>query len=503
MNTPAIRSSYCDYHPLAPATYSCESCHTFNCDNCVDEGEHNIPNCFTCAKPVDHLGAVNSATPFWRRLEESFRYPLKGSAPGLILVVSLLSSLAMYLPFGFVWSLMIAGSFLKYCFSCLENTARGRLIPPDISEGYGGGLTLLAKMLFMLLVAGFVVFGAYRFLGPQIAALLGFLMIVALPAVIIMYGMTEHVLESLNPLNLLRLIAAIGLPYGLLLAFIMIMSASVGVISEVLGSRFALMSGILQSAISNYYSVVMFHIMGYMIFQYQGELGFTAREDHGEVKAPRPARERMAAHIDIALKNGDYNLAVSLFRAGLKKYPEDRDFNRRYFEFLCATGRNVAAAADRYLNYLIRSDQEHQLQIIYKRVLQLDKDYQPASAALRHRLASACKQGGDPRTAVRLLNGLHRQYQDYPRLAEAYELMADALEDIPHHQTQAAKCRGLVEQLKQRQASRGVSDAEGQGQTASVRPSRAATKSQREAEKKDSGPGSELPPIEFHQQLSE
>lgn len=445
--------SYCTYHPLAPATFSCAFCHTQSCDSCVDEGERNTePVCFACNRTVDFLGAVNQATPFWRRLEESFRYPLKPHSLILIITVSLLGSLLTYAPLGILWYLMLSGAFLKYSFSCLEQTARGLLVPPDISEAYSGGMALLGNLLIMLLVAGFAVFGAYRYLGPQIAGLLTFLIIVALPAIIIMYGMTESLVEALNPLNLLRLITAVGLPYGLLLAFILIMSASVGVVSQLIGYEYSLLSNALQSIVSNYYTVVMFHIMGYMIFQYQGELGFTAGEDFGEAKPPRPARDRLAAKISIKLKEGDYNEVVALFASALKKFPGDKEFNRQNFEFFYATGRGLESAASRYLGYLIRSGQEHQLVLIYKRVRQLQPNFRPDTAATRHQLAIACKESGDSLSAAKLLNGLHREFPKYARLVEAYELMANALDDVPHQGEAAKKCRELVQRLAERSA---------------------------------------------------
>lgn len=451
---------YCNYHPLTPASYSCEVCHTLNCAACVDEGEQRAEQradrktaqkageiCFNCTRPVEYLGAVNQATPFWRRLEESFRYPLKAHSLILIVAVSILGSVLAYAPLALLWYLLLTGAFLKYSFSCLEQSARGLLVPPDVSEAYSGGMALLGNLLVMLLVAGLAVFGAYRYLGPQMAGVLAFMIIIALPAVIIMYGMTESVMDALNPLNLLHLIAAVGLPYGLLLAFIMIMSASVGVINQLIGYEYSLLSNSLQSMVANYYTVVMFHIMGYMIFQYQGELGFTAGEDFGETISPRSARDRLAAAIGIKLKEGDYNGVVGLFNSALKTFPNDKEFNRQYFEFLYATGRNVEEAACRYLDYLIRSQQEHLLTLIYKRVLQLVPGYRPDSAASRHELAIACKEGGDSLSAVKLINGLHRDFEKYPRLVEAYELMADALDDIPHRHEAAEKCRALVKRL--------------------------------------------------------
>lgn len=496
---------YCSYHPLAPATFSCEICHTHNCDTCVDEGNGTgDARCFTCAQAVEHLGAANEATPFWRRLEESFRYPLKAHSLFLIIAVSLLTSILSYVPLTLLWYLLVTGAFLKYSFSCLEQTARGLLVPPDITEAYSGGMALLGNLLVMLLVAGATVFAAYYYLGPQIAGLLAFLIIIALPAVIIMYGMTESLVEALNPLNLLRLIAAVGLPYGLLLAFIMIMSASVGVINQLIGYDYSLLSNVLQSTVSNYYTLVMFHIMGYMIFQYQGELGFAAREDFGETNPPRSARQRLAAKIDIRLKEGDYNDVVALFKMALKQFPSDREFNRQYFEFLYATGRDIEGAASRYLDYLIGSQQEHQLVIIYKRVLQLEPHYRPDTAPTRHRLAAACKDSGDSLSAVKLINGLHREFSNYRQLVQAYELMAAALDDVPHRSEQAKACREFTRRLatrtpqpsprrKKLEASPSVFSASALSSETTVEHS--AIKDSKNSASSDCG--EEMPPIEF------
>lgn len=67
---------YCKYHPLTAATYYCDACDTKTCDTCCDDEKIKL-RCFSCSKQLESLGAVNYARPFWRRLEESFRYPLK------------------------------------------------------------------------------------------------------------------------------------------------------------------------------------------------------------------------------------------------------------------------------------------------------------------------------------------------------------------------------------------------------------------------------------------
>jgi len=447
---------YCKYHPLAPATHHCSYCLTDRCDRCTDEGDSgHDQNCFSCQRPMEALGAVNNVTPYWRRLQESFRYPLNSNAIALIIGVSVFSTIGTFFPFpfGVVILLGMTGILLKYCFTCMESTAHGLLVAPDIREAYNGGIAIVGALLFILFVVSSAIGGAYVYLGPQIAGLITLLLVLCLPAVVIIYGMTDNLFEALNPINILDFVRNTGLAYGLLLAFIMIMSSSVGVISVLIGGEFTFFSTILESIVTNYYMIVTFHIMGYMIFQYQGSLGFAARENRGEGNAPRSPRDRLVVNIDVALKDGEYNKVVTLFDSALKTFPNDKEFNKLYFEFLFATRRLqvIDQAASRYLAYLIKSRQEHQLTLIYKRVLQLNPKYMPDTPKLRFELGRVCHETGDPKSTVRLINGLHKQFPDYPKLADAFELMAAALEDIPHQQAQAQQCKALAQRLAERQ----------------------------------------------------
>ncbi|GAB1255621.1 tetratricopeptide repeat protein [Aurantivibrio plasticivorans] len=446
----AGKHTFCQYHPSAAATFHCPHCDVSQCDHCIDEGEDGTKqSCFLCHKGVESLGAANHATPFWRRLQESFRYPLSSEAIAVVVGAAVLSSLLLYLPLGFIWYLMLTGAFLKYCFSALENTSQGLLVAPDISEAYGGGITLLLRMLVIPIVMAGMVGTTYRFLGPQMAGLVGFLLVLGLPAILIIFGMTDSLNEALNPANIIKLVTSIGLPYGLILGFIMIMTASVASISGVVGDNLGPLSAVVQSAISNYYMLVMFHIMGYMIFQYQGELGFNAREDHGDFEEPRSPRDRLAANIDVELKEGNYNQVVALLDKALAQFPNDKEFQKNYFEFIFATNRLqvLGKVATRYLDFLSRGQEEHQLAMVYRRVLEVMPDFIPGSASARHRLAQNRLEKGEAMVAIKLLNGMHKAHPDYAQLPEAVGLMADALDLLPKKEAAAKQCRLLAKQL--------------------------------------------------------
>ena len=447
---------YCKYHPLKPASYRCLSCDSSYCDHCVDEGDRaEQVVCFVCARNVDSLGAQNSAEPFWRRLKQSFRYPISANAATLIIATTLLAALVSQLPLGPVLALIVSSFFIKYCFNCLESTAMGLLVPPDIRTAYSGGLSILLSLLALFLLLGAIVIISLQLFGPFAAGLIGVSLIAGLPAILILFAMTNNILQALNPIVILRLITAIGLPYGLILGFIMIMWGSVDLINALIGQNFSWISLTLQSVVSNYYTLVIFHIMGYMLFQYQGELGYSAREDNYEQKAVRSQLERTKALIDITLKEGDYAGVARLFSSAVKQYPNEKGLNAQYFAFLCATSNREALAlfANDYLNFLKAFNQQPLMVQVHKRVLGLIPEFKIATAEVRMEIARAYRAEQDLIATIKILNGLHKDFPTYHYLPGAYELLASCLDNLPNMAKKARQVRAFSQQLAKRQTS--------------------------------------------------
>jgi len=443
---------YCKYHPLVPATYECKHCQVSQCDQCVNEGENNVNHrCFICGEELESLGAMYSAEPFWRRFQESFRYPLNTEIVVFIVAVAFLNIAIVFLPFTIIWLLILFGIFMKYCFSCLEKTAKGSLIPPNITSAYEGGIILALKLIAILFILGFSVAGVQLWLGAGMATFYGVLALCCCPAIIINFSLSESVLDAVNPLKILYLISAIGLPYGLLLAIIMIMSGSVGFINALISSEASLISLGLQIAVSNYYIIVIFHLMGYMLFQYQGQLGFIARQEDSDENTPsRSAAERTLANIDIQVKEGYYSEALLLFQEGLKKHSKNKAIHDKCFEFLLATknGPLIDDFAPLYFSFLTKNQAKDQLTFAYKKILTVFPKFIPSEPEDRLLLAQECHASGDSLSTVRLLNGIHQQFPRFGRLIPAMELMTEALKNLPNMTEKAEKFDLLVKRFK-------------------------------------------------------
>lgn len=495
--------SYCHYHPLTPATWYCQHCQAGSCDSCTRLADNlnsvrAASRCLHCDGPVQSLGAVHSAEPFWRKLPEAFRYPTDRAPLILIAGSAFASSLGPALPLGFIIQLIALAMVLRYCFTSLQLTAQGRMSAPSLSEMGQGGLTILMQLILLVAIMAGLVAGAWHAIGPGTAKLLGTSFTLALPAIIILFALSESLLAALHPQSILGLIRALGSSYGALLGMLMVMMASVEVLQNLLG-ELAWLTLFLSELISNFYMVVSFHLLGLMIFQHQGDLGFVARDD--SISHERSEQSLHDARLDIALKNGEYQKLVDLFVEANQKFPQDLRYYERCFNFLCAAriSDRLVRFFPHYLQQLESSNRTLQIYPAYKQLLKLLPDYQPDSARLRHLLADYCRRHGDSARAVKLLNGLNRAFPNYPKLPQAFELMAEALADLPNMDAQAAKCRALAKKLQeQAPATKTRVPPLQKGDTNPGRrlPKAIAAKADTAAntDKDDNG---ELPPIEF------
>lgn len=481
---------YCKYHPDRVAQQYCPQCDHYTCNHCVDEGKFGDNGfCFSCGKATEYAGMPTDTTPFWRRIDKSFRYPLEKSVIAFIAIVSFLSAVASFLPLPLMagLSLLLTGLMIKYSFNCLSETANGNLEAPDITSAYEGGVVLVFRLFFMMVISIVTVGVIYAKVSTFLGSLLGFFWLAALPAVIITYAMTEDMLASLNPLKLISLIATIGLPYGLILGILMVMVSSVAFLSDLIGYQQSVWVLTLQSLVSNFYTVVMFHLMGYMIYQYQYELGVDTSR-YAQPLDIRPEQQRLLARIRTRLKDGFWGSAEQDFEDGIKRFSDDVEFNDAYFKFKLATyaltlknhqkqirdterenrgdGNNskpkpaiktpqqkLQHVIDQRLLHLMHSDQRHQLTTDYQLGIQRLPNYVPQQAELRFQLASGFYNSGNPKRAAQLLNGLHKSSPKFRNLIPAYELLEKSLRDIPGMDSKADACRKLTAALKQRQTA--------------------------------------------------
>ncbi len=443
---------YCKYHPESDATYRCADCQVGQCDHCVDESAGSL-RCFVCRRELENQGPGESVVPFWRRLDKCFSYPMAKQTLLLIIVASVVSALGASMDGlqSFILLFVVSAVTTKYGFLCLQQTAAGNMTAPDVSDAYSGGVRLIFHIIMIFLGIIFMILAMANALGQTAAIVFSVFWLCCLPAVFINYARFEAIGSAINPVEVVRLVLQLRGAYLLLLLFITIMIASVGTLSQLFDGEDVL-SAALQSVVSYYYWIVIFHLMGYLLFQKQRVLGYVSHlESEGDVHN-RSEKQHTLARIGVLAKEGMFTELSSEFKTALKKYPDDIGIYDRYVDYLCALHKT--AELDKfwlaYLSCLEKCGRMSQVSGVLLRILNVAPDYLPVSAEVRFKLAGILLKQGKPALSVKLINRLHRDHPRFEQLSEAYFLMADALEELPEKQVQADKCRILANKLKVR-----------------------------------------------------
>ena len=442
---------YCQYHPVTPASWHCPRCHSELCDACTDESVNiDHRHCFECGGKLESLGSAYTAEPFWEHLKPIFQYPITTPVMTLIILVSVIGMALSFFPIlGGLAAIISAGIFVKYSFRCLEETAGGNMVPPDISDAYSGGLLIIVKIWLLLIAMGVGAVFLASYVGVGLVSFLGAIVLLSIPAFLINFAMSDSILSAASPLNILRIITAVGLPYGLLIGLLMLMISSVSFLTYFVYTDWEWLTATIMSVVSNYYMVVMFHLMGYVVFQYQERLGFSAREELGLENEARSEPERIRAQISVLVKSGDYNKAQALYRRIIDRYRQDVTLQDEFFEFLVLTLRKAELKefADDYLLFKVEKGHLDQLKRIYRQIRTLQPDFVPASGEVRYLIAQEFAAFGEYAMTVHLINGMHREHNDLPLLIKAYSLLEEALEGL-NKQDLVESCRAFLKQLK-------------------------------------------------------
>ncbi|TCK08558.1 DUF4013 domain-containing protein [Marinobacterium mangrovicola] len=444
----------CKYHLDTPPNFSCDECQENFCTQCVDHSMAGEARCFQCGARLRVRVTADSIEPLSKRLKGAFRYPLHLNAVAFIIGLSVVTTLLSALPIGgllqFIALLFCSGLAINYSFLCLKATSVGHMEPPGLGEAVEGSFSILIRLfaVFFLIAMSFNYLG--QFMGPVTAVLSIITLVVVMPAVLMCFAMKDHIMEALNPVNVVGLIRKTGWPYWVLVLFLFIMLSSVSLLSGLIGNEQHALSAIVQSSISSYYLMVEFHLMGYLLYQHQEKLGL-ASDDIEEKLLQLQSPEKVAlAHVNFCLKEGDYERVETILQDAISADPKNTRLWQRYFDVLCKLEDRVRLqkVADRYFHHLLDSAQTFRMLRDVKKLRSLIPDYMPEYAHLRFHLANEYYNSGDARAAVQLLGGMHRRFPDYAKLVEAYGLMKQALEALPGMEAQVSKCESLLVHLQ-------------------------------------------------------
>lgn len=440
----------CKYHTQTPARWRCDACQINFCPNCVRASGDRAPNCPVCKGELHSLGSGNLIKPFWSRLRHFFLYPLH---PAPLIVMLALTGVTFLLkrvpgwqvrmdflfwsiPRNYLFALPFLFLFLKYAQSVLEDTAHGYLKPRPLSaEQLTENGLIVFKLLAILLVFDFIEFTALDLFNQIGRQIVGFVLVFATPAAIMVLAMEDKLFSALNPSVVTSVITRIGAPYFLL--FVMFY-----VLRMARGTTFNLLVGFIDPSlwaaiyvlVSMYFYLIAFNMMGYLLYQHHEELGFHIEVDVEETletsrkeKSQENSPELRA--VEILIHEGKTEEAVKQLKDIIRNSPTDTEARERLLK-LCRLTGNLAEHLTQgrsYISYLLSESKISQGAKIYQSCVEYDKDFRPGNASERLELARYFRRNGDARITMALLNNLHKDFPSYENIPEAYLMVAQIL----------------------------------------------------------------------------
>ena len=439
---------FCDGHPTRKAHWQCSKCNAQLCPECVIQRESEsyghrstLQFCPKCNLPVDWVGVENLIEPFWNRMPRIFAYPI--SVPSLILMAVLALATLFFSGPGLFSSLMKGVMWLvliKYSFESLKATAGGNLKPPPVnSQTISDDFQQVFKQ-FVIYIAVFLAFGWISF---HAGLLIGFAFLMAalffVPSMIILLVTTGRLIHALNPVMFVRLTFRIGWAYLLMYFFLFLLGSAPAYLFQFLIKFLpAELHLLLYGFAESFYTIVSYHLMGYVILQYHDKIGYqVAFEDFNDPDSEEYKPKEVDPDEDVLrevaplIQEGKLDEAISVIqKMTLHQGIKGINLSDRYYTLLKMKKRQAEMIEHgvNHLDKLTAKNQKNKALAVFSECRKIDAGFLPTAGAL-FKLAGWLNETGKTRAAVSVYNFLVKSHPQHPVVPKAYFRIAQLFHD--------------------------------------------------------------------------
>lgn len=451
--------SNCSIHPGVPASWECGKCESNFCSECIlkrnksnfsKEIIHLCPKCIIPALPTGHSAGVE---PFWTKMHRFFLYPFSSIPLILIICVSIGQLILSYIPFVAIYmKILLAAIMVKYSFDVLQQTAMGDTKPPGFRfDDLGSDMKpLINQTLLYLILFGASIFAASK--GPILFLLVAAVSVLAFPAMIILIAATGSLIKAINPVYFGGLIIKIGGGYFIMLFFLSILIGAPAFISYNIRGVFPDWSVSFFETISgSYYMIVMYHLMGYVMLQYNKEIGYDI--DHEKMAEITSAKTRqqiakstqsavqpavndpnseLKKRIELCLREGNFSDALKEIRECMDtRSIQDNEISGFYYELLKMTGADqseISRHAISYLDILADKNDRKKGMEVFSQSIKADSSF-PASPKALLKIGGWLTETGKSEMAAKIFERIIRLHPDDPAAPHAYFRFSQVLHD--------------------------------------------------------------------------
>lgn len=385
--------------------------------------------------------------PFWQRLSEITLYPAKPAAMITIGVLALARLLGL-LPglAGWLLDLLVTVALYRFAFEVLRATANGRMEPP---EGMGetaqssGWLAIWLQLIFIVAAVLLIVLLGWIGLALCVVMLVGY------PGAVMSLAIDQNLGHALNPGTWIQIMTRLGWPYFVAFGLILVIFISAGNAQSWLAKLLPLAVGLpVFHFISGYALIATFHLMGYLIWQYQDELGFTP-DAVPTLQLNRNADTDQYILDEAAqmVRDGETDMATEALQAHLRERGGTEAVHTQYRKLVRLKGdRNeLVRHGKQWLPMLLAQEREKTAVELCRELADLDPTFVITDAESNARLAERASTLGHAQLALRLINGFHKRHPKSADIPAMYLLAARLLSE---RMGKDAEAKSLLTQIR-------------------------------------------------------
>ena len=434
-----MAKSFCKYHPDVPARWVCRQCQINFCKHCIQIENDENPTCPVCGQHAESLGAANLIRPFWYRIPQFFLFPLQFPPLLFMLLLTVLSIVvnkvpSEIMPFGILIEIAMFMLFMKYAYVVLEHTAqgylqaqriRGKLITENLETPF--------KQLFIVYVF-FIGLSELSELDDKAPLYIGMLFTALIfPASIMVLAVEHRFLRAINPIVLMATIRRIGSAYFIMCAFLLMLLMSAMQVADIMVEY--LPDSIYMPAgnfIIMFFALIMFNMMGYVLYQYHEKLGYQIHKEYNEPNDPDSwphETEPELRSIEILFNEGKLDEAQTRLIKMIMVHPGNMQYRERLHRLMLARSdlKGLRDYSTDYIARLMLDNRPSEALRVFTDCYKLDKEFKFGNGRQRYEMAQLLNKNGQARAALNLLTNLHVDFPGYEGIPDAYMLVAKIL----------------------------------------------------------------------------
>jgi tetratricopeptide (TPR) repeat protein len=345
------------------------------------------------------------------------------------------------------------------------------------------------KLMLMFILLGIAIALVFNYLGRVAGYCYLVLAILTLPASIMIIDLENSVFAALNPFQSIHIISSIGWPYMVMFGFLFVLYSSQGIATQwVINTQLPVYSATFSPAdmanylgkmqksakwlvlnasfISMYFTMIMFNMIGYVLYQYHKELGLDVSKHQVEP---------VEAEIAHCIGRGDINTALKIARKELGKDDSNLAANDRYLKLLMLSAypEQTLTHAQNFITALLEQKKAGKAVEVYENMLNINADFQPTHDTQVLPIAQAATAIGKAKTALRIMDKFEKRFplsnetpevylyaakllcEEFEKYPQARQTLLGVLQKYPQHpkQEEVRSYLNLIEQLEKGQYS--------------------------------------------------